>query len=156
MKVHRNNWGCATSRRTILQRTTRAPAPCYSDTGSPQDPALFGKGLAEPPTPSDSALRGRRSDLHPPNVDLAHPPDSCPEKTKYSRSNRTGPQCVRTSFRAVRWNQAQENPAPEGRLPIARRWGGGASAPGKVEEIREPRRSLCHGSMVIRKVDQRY
>src|ERR1035441_10062027 len=23
--------------------------------------------------------------------------DSCPEKTKYSRSNRTGPQCVRTS-----------------------------------------------------------
>jgi len=24
--------------RTILQRTTRTPAPCYSDTGSPQDP----------------------------------------------------------------------------------------------------------------------
>ena len=40
--------------------------------------------------------------------------DSCPEKTKYSRSNRTGPQCVRTSFRTVRWNKKAHAPRSGG------------------------------------------
>src|ERR1019366_10589542 len=35
--------------------------------------------------------------------------------------------CVRTRFRAIRWNEAQESPAPEGRTSLAQRFSAGKS-----------------------------
>src|ERR1019366_7903920 len=56
--------------------------------------------------------------------------------------------CVRTSFRTVWWNQAQENAAPEGRPSLAQRAGKGRkkdSSPGGTTEFSRTRFSAAAG-----------
>src|SRR5450756_1600706 len=50
--------------------------------------------------------------------------------------------CVRTRFRATRWNEAPENPAPEGRASVAQRFQRREKRAKKWIKWLNPRRSL--------------